>query len=497
MIRICIDKHQPLYRCLSGTAFLLGMAVSASAQRTSQRDASQRDASQRDPMRADTARLVTASFTQPSRPQNPAFSRTLGGCISLFERALSTYNYDHPHDFTPAHDTLSKEARRWIPYPSAAIAAGRSCYREVYHAPSEVADADVPSLWPFVLAVNEDAFARDVMTRWLDRVGSDSVARAALLAKAVHQLLLNSELSGGGVHLTDAHVAMAREYLTALRTMGPSHVLAWLNGRADFEDAGGWRLDNDANIQAAIDDDKQALTIMDAVAPSALSVADFRTLQERVAVTRTYGVQRLIYLKTLDHADLKRFAQLVDSTWPGGKRPWLVGTPAPPLAADYWFGTSSNVAPAAVPASNAVSLIAFIGPRPGEPAMRNPDKDALLRQLHAKYPALQIILMTATTGVWANESLLDHPEREAQLMYHYVHDSLHVPGIMGVVAGKQQAVTPDGQMFPVQLPLFDRYIVDVSHLSGHMFLVDRDGTVVDEGMSLDVLVPRLLAAKAR
>jgi hypothetical protein len=121
----------------------------------------------------------------------------------------------------------------------------------------------------------------------------------------------------------------------------------------------------------------------------------------------------------------------------------------------------------------------------------------MLRRLHAEYPALQIILMAATHGHWANEELREHPEREAQLMYQYVHDSLHVPGIMGVLTGKQRVVTSDGKTLPVELPLFNQYMIDASQIGGQVFLVDRDGMVVDQGQSLLALVPRLLAKHAR
>jgi hypothetical protein len=258
--------------------------------------------------------------------------------------------------------------------------------------------------------------------------------------------------------------------------------------------AGSGDLDSDARIQAAIDDAQHALDVMHAIPPGTLSGSTARALRENEINTRIYGVQRLTYLKTLASADLRRYAQLADSGWPGGKRPWLVGTMAPPLAADYWFGTPSGKAPTAVPVPNAVSLIVFINSEAGRPGT---GRDAMLRRLHSKYPALQIVLIGVTDGVWANESLLEHPEREAQLMYQYVHDSLQVPGIMGIVRGRQRVVTPDGKTVPIQLPMFDRYMVDVTGLLGQQFLVDRDGMVVDEGQSLFALVPRLLAKYAR
>jgi hypothetical protein len=138
-----------------------------------------------------------------------------------------------------------------------------------------------------------------------------------------------------------------------------------------------------------------------------------------------------------------------------------------------------------------------MSPAAGKPATNNASKDAMLRRLHAKYPALQIILMTATHGQWANEKLREHPEREAQLMYQYVHDSLHVPGIMGVLTGKQRVVTSDGKTLPVELPLFNQYMIDASQILGQVFLVDRQGRVVDQGMSLLDLLPRLLRTSAR
>lgn len=475
-----------------GLVFVLGMSTGALAQQASSPGVKQLTTSP-----PDTIRLVTTSFTEPTRPENSAFSRSLGGCISIFDRALSLYAYDHPPDLTPAHDTLMREERRWFPYPAEAIAAARGCYHSVYPTVSAVADADIPALWPLILAMNEDSLAQVLVTRWLRLVGPDSDARAKLLGQVVQTLMNNAGPDGsGGTHLTDAHIALAQRYLGQLRAMGPSQILEWLHARNAFQNAGGWRLDSDANIQAAIDDEQQALTAMRAASPSVLSGSDLKQLHENISSTRIYGIQRLTYLKSLDREDLRRFVQSVDSVY---KRPWLLGTYAPQLSADYWFGTPSNVSsntPTSMPAPNTVSLIVFISPASGKPATTSV-RDAMLRRLHAKYPALQIILMTVTTGVWANESLLDHPDREAQLMYHYVHDSLQVPGIMGVLAGKQRMVTTDGKTLPVQLPLLDRYMLDVSGLNGQLFLVDRDGIVVDQGMSLVPVIPRLLVKSSR
>lgn len=476
---------------VSGSLLLIGVAEGARAQHATPSAA------------LDTTRLVTTSFTDPTRPENAAFNRSLGACISIFDRTLSVYQYDHPPDLTPAHDTLMRNERDWFAYPPEAIEVARRCYHAVYPTAEAVPDADVPTLWPLAVAMNEDSLAQVLVTRWLGIVGPDTGARAQLLEDVVRKLVLNGGPNGSyGTHLTNAHVAQARQYIATLRAMGSSQVLTWLRARDDFQNAGGWRLDSDANIQSALDDAQQALAAMRAVPPSVLSAADRSRLRENMSTTAIYGIQRLTYLKSLGRGDLRRFVRSVDSTYPGGKRPWLVGAEAPPLTADYWFGTPtktptttpSSAAPPTMPVPNAVSLIVFLDPVSGRPAT---GKDAVLRRLHAKYPALQIILMTVTTGVWANQSLLGHPEREAQLMYSYVHDSLQVPGIMGVLRGQQRAVTSDGKMFPVQLPLLDRYLVDVGSLNGQVFLVDRDGLVVDQGMSLVPLVPRLLAKSAR
>lgn len=476
-----------------GVTCWLGITTSAASQQAVLHAGS--DASHR----LDTNRVVTTSFTEPTRSVNPKFYGTLGACFSVFKRALTMDENDHPPNLTPAHDTLPNEVRVWTPYPPAAIAAARDCYHATYATPNAVANEDVPALWPFALAMNEDSLARQLATRWLELVGPNSRKRADLLDSMVRGLVVNGGPWGTeGTHLTDEHVAMAREDLVQLQAMMPAHVLEWLKARVAFQEAGSWRLDSDANIQAAIDDAQQTLAVMQAVPPNALSWTGQQELHRNVVTTLVYGLRRLTYIKSTDHADLQRFVQAVDSNWPGGKRPWLVGTPAPPLSANYWFGTPSNTPtlPAAVPVANAVSLIVFIHPESGKPAANTPERDAMLRRLHAKYPALQIILMTVTTGIWANESLLDHPEREAQLMYHYVHDSLQVPGIMGVLTGKQRVATSDGRMLPVQLPLLDAYKLDIRTLLGQVFLVDRNGLVVDQGLSLVPLVPRLLAKSA-
>jgi hypothetical protein len=397
------------------------------------------------------------------------------------------------------HDTVIGGEHNWVPYPPEAIAAARRCYHAVYRTPRDISDADIAAAWPLVIAMDDDSLTAEVGARYLALAGSDPTARATRLEEMVSDLVNNhGPRHGDGPHVTDAHLALARQYIAQLEAMGPSQILSWLNARSAINNvshiAGSGDLNSDARIQAALDDAQHALDVMHAIPPGTLSGTAAQKLRENELTTRIYGVQRLTYLKTLARADLRRYAQLADSGWPGGKRPWLVGTKAPPLAADYWFGTPSGAAPAAVPIPNTVSLIVFINSEAGR---QGTGRDAMLRRLHAKYPALQIILIGVTDGVWANASLLAHPEREAQLMYQYVHDSLQVPGIMGVVRGQQRVVTPDGKTVPVQLPMFDRYMVDVTQLLGQQFLVDRDGMVVDQGQSLFALVPRLLANHAR
>jgi hypothetical protein len=447
---------------------------------------------------SDTTRIVTASFAEPARPADPAHSRTLGGCINVFKRAISLNHYDHPPDLTPAHDTLLMGEQNWIPYPPDAIEAARRCYHAVYPTAGDLADADVAAAWPLVIALNDDALTAAVGARYLALAGSNPTARAARVVQIVRDLANSNPYGDRTWHVTDTHLALARQYLGQLEAMGPSQVLSWLKAldiiKQVSDIAGSGRLDSDARIQAALGDMQHALDVMHAIPPGTLSGADAQALRTAEVTTRTYGVQRLTYLKTLDRADLRRYIALVDSGWPGGTRPWLVGTKAAPITADYWFGTPSGKAPAAVPVPNALTLIVFVNPEAGQPGT---GKDAVLRRLHAKFPALQIVLIGVTDGVWANESLLEHPEREAQLMYQYVHDSLQVPGIMGIVRGQQRVVTSDGKTLPVQFPVFDRYMVDVKYLMGQPFLIDRDGVVVDEGQSLAALVPRLLATHAR
>jgi hypothetical protein len=296
-------------------------------------------------------------------------------------------------------------------------------------------------------------------------------------------------------------LALARQYLAQLEALGPRYVLQWMDANETLERASsvaaGFDLASDARIDAALSKVHHTLDIIHGIPPGTLVGADAEQLRDRERNARIYGVQRLTYIKTLDRADLKRYLQLVDSAWPTGKRPWLVGTMATPITADYWFGTPSNAAPPAVPVAGAVSLIMFINPSPVMAAASTSEKDAMLRRLHSRYPELQIILIAVTKGFWENESLLGHPEREAQLMYHYVHDSLQVPGIMGIIRGKQQVVTPDGKTLPVQIPELDRYRVGVTGLHGQRFLVDRDGMIVDEGMSLVALAPRLVTQSTR
>lgn len=447
---------------------------------------------------SDTVRIVTASFAEPERPADPARSQTLGGCLNVFGRLISLHRYDHPPDVTPAHDTLLMGEQSWIPYPPEAVAAARSCYHATYRKPSDIEAADMGTAFSLAVAMDDDSLATVIGARLLAPVGQYPTKRAATLSRLIHQLVGGG---GDGRHMNKTCLALARQYLAQLEALGPRYVLQWMDANETLERASsvaaGFDLASDARVDAALSKVHHTLGIIHGIPPGTLVGADAEHLRDRERNARIYGVQRLTYIKTLDRADLKRYLQLVDSAWPTGKRPWLVGTMATPITADYWFGTPSNAAPPAVPVAGAVSLIMFINPSPVMAAASTSEKDAMLRRLHSRYPELQIILIAVTKGFWENESLLGHPEREAQLMYHYVHDSLQVPGIMGIIRGKQQVVTPDGKTLPVQIPELDRYRVGVTGLHGQRFLVDRDGMIVDEGMSLVALAPRLVTQSTR
>jgi hypothetical protein len=471
---------------LVGTMFVAGTATAATGQETLGQKAMHLPGA---------GSLLTNDFSEPTRPDDPSFSRTLGACIGTFERMATWYEYDHPFDPNPAHDTLLEESRLWTPYSPTVISAARDCYHTVYRTSDDVPREDIPEAWLLAVHMNEDSVARALTTRWLALHSTDTPARASWLARAVRSLVAQGG-PDGKMHLTDAHVAMARQYLAQLEALGPSQLQKLVEARTAFNNAGAARLDSDSALQVAIDESKHWASFVKGIPSNALSGRGREFAKENAFNAQVYGVERLTYVKTLDHADLTRFVQSVDSA-SGMNRPWLVGKLAPPVTADYWFGTPSNKAPEVVPAPGEVSLLVFVGPRRGNAATNSPQKDAMLRWLHMKYPSLRIVFVAVTRGYWASESLLDHPEREAKLMYQYVHDSLQVPGIMGVIAMKQQVVTSDGRTLPVEPQLFDQYKIDASVPVGNLFLVDRQGWVVDQGASLIALIPRLLNQPAR
>ena len=454
--------------------------------------------------------LVTANFSDLTRASDPTFQLYVGSCLHLFERVLLNTRYDRRLDLAPVNDTLFQIERWWLPLAPPAITAAQACIDRLYLTPAAIPGYALNSVLHFAVATNTDSLAQAVVTRKLSSIGANPSWRAAFLDSLLDGLLTNVWLESGvvgGTHLTEAHIAMARQYTHQLEVMGPLALRLWLNARFRFASFGsghhGFAVDDTA-LDTAFADIRYVLRMAQAIPESTIPIGDRPEVAAGLQATALEGM-RLTFLKSLDRTDLLQFVKVRDSitrnTVPG-----MLGAIAPPLIADYWFGeptgpagsdTLPHGAPPLVPAPQKLSLLAFVDPNGGRAVTATGDMntDALVRRLHARFPALQITLIAMTQGFYGNESLTEHPEREAALTYRFLRDSLHMPGMVGIVTGKYRPAA-EGHALPEQPALLDAYHIDVRDLVGDqsaspglLFLVTPDGWIAWRGEDEGKLVP--------
>jgi hypothetical protein len=339
--------------------------------------------------------------------------------------------------------------------------------------------------------------ATQVEARRVALAGSSRYAQGAVLDSAIHVLMTNSwEVEGyGRNNQTPEHTRLARQYLTQLDSLGPSVVYLRLQALTQI----GWSDWKDLDSGVV---DKLLATAQRKV--DLVQHADLQAVPapDRQAIEATGRIAALdaawwTYVKTLDHTDLQKFLSMLNA---GGGANTVQGTYAPPIRGGFWFnrpgypGGDTTTAP--IPTPGHVSLIYFFQANSGLSNINSMRGTwAGIRRLHVKYPALQIILVSATQGSFRGRNFLGQPRAEAEMIHRYLTDSLQIPGVLCVINEKYRKVV-GGHVVPETAPVFDDYHIDPMEFNDDVFLVDKSGWVVRQVVidpQYDVLIRRLLA----
>ena len=168
------------------------------------------------------------------------------------------------------------------------------------------------------------------------------------------------------------------------------------------------------------------------------------------------------------------------------------------LVGDYWFPTTAAMQE--YPRKGRATLLAFVPDRMGE--TRDPsDLLRTLRRLSQKYPAIDQVLVTSTTGVYGPLEP-QSAEREASLadsVFRHFHRLNHV---LSVTKGTYvQIDAPDNRRFYQPYPNFDAYppFGGNGNKMNMIYLIDENRRIVDiiSAMESDIATHLLETLLAR
>lgn len=459
--------------------------------------------------------LVGADFTEPRTPVDWQSAHFLHACRALFEQLVRTNTALVPNASLFAHRKDSSvvpsttPSSPWLPLPDTAIRAGRDCLRRIGDG-HELASLAWPVLLRLAVGVNADSVVQTVVARQLGAADTSARSRAQVLANTITRLLHNQWDEGQGVLLDDTrthrsavHDALARAYAAQLDTLQPAAQVVVTRLRVNDElgvldpssdsSSTGWDVDR------VVAQTRRRLRIAQSVPLSALSAED-RAIVQGAMTSATYTLAEATYFRTPTHANLIKFLATRDSLagMPQGQTiDSVLARPAGRLDGDYWFNVPAGAPPPVIPAPGAVSLLMFIDAQEGRlSALGSTQEDfAKLQRLHAKYPALQIVLVALTHGQFLDENLRTNPAEEAARIHHLLTDVIKLPGVLCVIETKYH--TEEGATsVPLSSPILDRYQLDPLSYDNHQFLIDAEGWVVQDQFVLDGhLIPRLLGKK--
>lgn len=436
---------------------------------------------------AQAAPRMTAAFSIPHALVDLQSIHLLRACQSTFERSIRLASAASPNADNDRHSADSVST----PVPPAAVTAGRACLQRLGDTRA-IVPFDLPLLLRLAVGVGDDTLVQQVIAHQLELAGTVVRDRGRVLEAAIDVLLHNSwnnEDRHVLTHRTAAHDALAERYAAILDTMRPAgQVLASrlrvISQLASAMAPASWNVDDD--LARA----REHLRVAMSVPLSAVPAED----TSEVRSSRTPAVVAwLTYLKTPVHANLARWIAVRDSVLhfpPGQTMDSLLNHSAPRLEGDYWFNLPSGTTAPVVPAPGVVSLLVF-----GSDV--TPARAEQLRQLHGRYPALQIVFVSMTPVRRSTDSLRAQPAHDAARIRQRLNEDLRIPGLVCVLEMRYHTDSAATEI-PIASPVLDRFHLDPRAYAGHMFLVNAEGVLVNDrpGSILDgKLIQRLLEHK--
>ena len=404
---------------------------------------------------------------------------------------------------TPAR--LAEDARTPLPAPVMAVARRCSARFAAGSAPLE----DFAPLLSLFVAAGRDADAGALLARRLREVGPTADReRAAVLDTAIHVYLGNNQLPVGHfwplpLFAQPARLAAAESLVTAFVHVNS---VPW---HARFDSYGALAL---AALSADTILASRAVRQMLAVARG-LSDLERRSsaFQSRAwAINLGLMVDRkAALLDSLRHGTAA-YVALWRELWgevagkdsavlDGFARP--IGRPAPPIAADWWFGRDDSTV--GRPVKGKVNLVVFLNP--GDFSCFEIDLSSLcnrtyagLRRVAQRFPTLEITLVAQTYGFF-DKAAPPPPDVEAVLLRRAWLTERHLPGTLAVTNRPfWRLPAPDRRRINRDVPNVTNYSFGRTwHVPNWIFppfLIDQDGRIVEtQFRSFDADLPEMIA----
>jgi len=403
---------------------------------------------------------------------------------------------------TPAR--LADDAH--APLPARVMAVARRCSVR-FEGGSAPLENFAPLLSLFV-AAGRDAEAGALLARRLKEVSPTADReRAAVLDTAIHVYLGNNQLPVGHfwplpLFAQPARLAAAESLVTAFVHVNS---VPW---DARFDSYG-------ALAMAALSADtilaSRAVREMLAVARGLSDLERRSSAFQSRAWTINLGLmvdRKAALLDSLRHSTAA-YVALWREQWgevagkdsavlEGFARP--IGRPAPPIAADWWFGRDDSTV--GRPVKGKVNLVVFLNP--GDFSCFEEDFTSLcnrtyagLRRVAQRFPTLEITLVAQTYGFF-DKAAPPPPDAEAALLRQAWLTERHLPGTLAVTN------TPFWRLPAPDRRRINRDVANVVHYSfgrtWHVpnwifppFLIDQDGTIVETAFrSFDADLPEMI-----
>lgn len=418
--------------------------------------------------------VVIAGMATPTRAADWQHYPLVEDCNAFFERSLRAAMAPFMRD--TLRDTARASITPWTPLPPAVATVGRACLNRFPMA--TLSDTVLPSTLRLVIALDEDTLILPIVARQLAqaraRGHADARAEQRVLEAAITLLLTNPERNdGSGIpHYSSSHLQLARAYTEQLDALG-SVTLAERAGRRVLL-LGPAKAAGDVPTERALRQELQQLLHGVPIDTTDLWYTKW---------DNDLQLAKLEYAQSLTHADLTRLATIVktrdDLFLRVGQPAYahaarFLGAPLPALSCHYTFDPAGAPGEGAARASLSGRSALFFYAREWTNTETLEQSLKALRRLHAAIPSLPITLVAEATEVFADRSFTGHPDQEAQLLHHYITDSLRAPGSVCIMNADTETVA-NGHVITGATPAAELFS------QGPLFIADPTGVVVYNG----------------